>query len=56
MIYSGDTIEDPELVEICDRVIASSLDNISRELGGPSLVYLVYKGFLDNKHSRSKIV
>jgi hypothetical protein len=39
MIYSHKNIDNPELVEICEKVIAASLKNLSQELGGTSYIF-----------------
>jgi hypothetical protein len=56
MIHGGAAIDNAELVEICDRIIVSNLESTSKELGGTSFLFQVFKGFLDNKHSRPKVI
>jgi hypothetical protein len=56
MIYSGSFIEDPELVEICEKVVASGVSDISSHQGGPSFLFETLKGFMSSPNSRDKIV
>jgi hypothetical protein len=46
IIYSHDCIDSAELVQICEKVIAASLGDLSKELGGTTYILQIYKGFL----------
>lgn len=56
MVQNGPQILDPELVEICEKIVASGLDQISSQEDGASIVFETLKGFLSSNHSRTKIV
>lgn len=56
MIQSGHFIQDVELVEICEKVLASEISSIASERGGPSLLFEAWKGFMASDHSRTKII
>lgn len=56
MVQNGHFIQNVELVEICEKIVASGLDQISAQEGGTSIVLEALKGFLLSDHSRAKIV
>lgn len=56
MINGGQWIKEPELVEICEKVLASDVSDIASEKGGPTLLFQTWKGFLSSDHSREKII
>tara|TARA_B110000285_G_scaffold54314_1_gene61868 strand:+ start:468 stop:752 length:285 start_codon:yes stop_codon:yes gene_type:complete len=56
MIQSGHFIKEVELVEICEKVLASEISSIASERGGPSLLFEAWKGFMASDHSRTKII
>ena len=56
MIHSGSHIKDCELVEICEKIVHSGIDQISHQENGASDLFETYKGFMSSHHSRSKII
>jgi hypothetical protein len=56
MVQNGHFIQNNELVEICEKIVAAGLDQISSQEGGPSIVLEALKGFLLSSYSRSKII
>lgn len=56
MIQAGHWIEEPEIVEICEKVLASNISEITAERGGQTLLFQAWKGFLSSTHSREKII
>jgi hypothetical protein len=56
MVQNGHKMINVELVEICEKIVAAGLDQISAQDGGPSIVLEALKGFLSSLHSRDKII
>ena len=56
MVQCGPVIESIELVEICEKIVAHGLGQLSQQEGGAIVVYETWKGFLSSQHSRPKII
>mmetsp|Transcript_10049 Transcript_10049/g.16927 ORF Transcript_10049/g.16927 Transcript_10049/m.16927 type:complete len:221 (+) Transcript_10049:1074-1736(+) len=54
--YAGEFLSSAELVEVCEKVIAFNLNEISSMMQGTSVLLGVFKGFVASKYSRDKIL
>ena len=56
IITCGEHLHSAQLVEICEKLIASGLSQMYHQENGAETILLVYQGFLQSKHTRSKII
>ena len=56
MIHSGQHIKNPELVEICEKLVVNGLNEIALQRDGHSMLLQAFNGFCSNEHSRSKVL
>ena len=55
IINCGDIIDNQELIEVCEKVVASGIDEYSNMKHGTSYLFQIYKGFSRSEYSRSNI-
>jgi len=49
-------IRDPEVVEVCEKLVAHGLNEMYLQERGAETVYQVYTGFMTSQHARPKII
>jgi len=56
MIECGPNIERAELVEICEKIVAQGLNELSEQDLDGERILETWKGFMSSKHSRVNII
>jgi hypothetical protein len=56
IIECGSSIRDPEVVEVCEKLVGHNLSEFYLLENGAEQVLSLYEGFMSNEHSRPKII
>ena len=56
IIHCGQHIRNPELVEICEKLVVNGLDEVALHKDGPSMLLQVLFGFCSSEYTRYKVV
>jgi hypothetical protein len=55
VILAGAYIQNPELIEVCEKLFVDNIDMLQAEEGGASFILEAMEGFQSSVHSRPKI-